>query len=253
MDWRKIYRRLSASDKAGLYVTVIFHLTVIIVLAISRLTTIAITDNAFLMDFSREEEKERLEEEQAFREEISRRLDSLLGYSVPARPEEEVRNIAVDASEPLKDDRGTDAEALRRDAENLRQKLSAGRAAIEDDAGEETVDLGKFEKRQDNAEEMEYRGPSVVSYSLDGRKASRLSIPAYRCMGGGEVTVIITVDPHGNVIDAKVHDAVSSSDRCLREFAIRAAKLSRFSVLSPDRLRETPRQKGEIVYRFIAQ
>lgn len=253
MNLRELYRRLSAADKAGLYVTVIFHLTVIIVLAISQLATVAIRDNAFMMDFSREEEKERLEEEQAFKEEISRRLDELLGYSIPAQQQEEIRNIAVDASEPLKDDRGTDAEALQRDAENLKKKLSAGRAAIQEtDAREETVDLGRPDRSQAK-EESEYKGPSVVSYSLDGRKASRLSIPAYRCMGGGEVTVIITVDPHGNVIDAKVYDAVSSQDRCLREFAIRAARLSRFSVLSPDRIREMPRQKGEIVYRFIAQ
>lgn len=251
MDFRRLYRRLSKEDKAGLYITVIFHLTVIIVLAISQLSTMAVKDMSFMLDFSKYEEKEKLEEERKFKEDVSRRLDRLLGYASAQNPEE-IRNIAVDASSGhLKDDRGTDAEDLYRDADRLQQELEAGKTAR---TYENTVDLGKFEKReQKDKEAKEYRGPSVVSYSLDGRKASRLSIPAYRCLGGGDVTVIITVDPQGNVINAKIYDEVSSTDRCLREFAIRAARLSRFSVLPPDRIDGMARQKGEIVYRFIAQ
>ena len=60
-------------------------------------------------------------------------------------------------------------------------------------------------------------------------KASSLKIPAYRCYGSGDVTVIITVNNSGQVVGAKVLDAVSSGDQCLRNFAIRAARLSRFS------------------------
>ena len=252
MNIHKIYERLTSADKAGLYITVIFHLTVIIVLAVSQLATIAVKDTGFLMDFSAQEEKERLEQEETFKREISKHLDELLGYTA-AQPAEEIRNIAVDASETLKDDRGTDARQLYEDAERLQKELSSGtRAAIEEEASEETVDLGRFEKKT-KENKTEYKGPSVISYTLDGRKASRLSIPAYRCMGGGDVTVIITVDPQGNVINARIYDEVSSDDRCLRDFAIRAARLSRFSVLSPDKIRTMSRQTGEIVYRFIPQ
>ena len=95
----------------------------------------------------------------------------------------------------------------------------------------------------------EYSGPSVVSYTLDGRKASHLKIPAYRCLGSGDVTVIITVDPSGKVLNAKVLDAVSAEDKCLRDFAIRAARLSRFSAST----KAPARQTGEILYRFVAQ
>jgi hypothetical protein len=44
-------------------------------------------------------------------------------------------------------------------------------------------------------------------------------------------------------------EEISSSDNCLRSFAVRAARLSRFSA-SPD---APANQTGEIVYRFIAQ
>ena len=68
-------------------------------------------------------------------------------------------------------------------------------------------------------------------------------------MGGGEVTVLIKVDPQGNVIDARIDESVSTNDSCLRNFAVRAARMSRFSA-SPS---APPRQEGNIVYQFIAQ
>ena len=63
------------------------------------------------------------------------------------------------------------------------------------------------------------------------------------------VTVIITVDPQGNVINAKIEDSLSSPDGCLRSFAIRAARLSKFSSSTT----APPKQIGNIVYEFVAQ
>ena len=197
--------------------------------------------------------RQALGEEEAFKEEISRKLDRLLGDIPVTETETEVKNLAVDASEALRDDRETDTDDLYRDAARLAEKLSGNKSAVAENARDETVDLSRFSGNENKADRIEYKGPSVVSYSLDGRKASRLSIPAYRCMGGGEVTVLITVDPQGNVLNAKIYDDVSSSDPCLREFAVRAARLSRFSALPQNKIRELPRQKGEIVYKFIAQ
>ena len=159
----------------------------------------------------------------------------------------DIKNIAVDASKPLKDDRNTDAEQLYKDAERLANELKKGQNAQED-ARSETVELPEKEKKSDQ-KQKEYSGPSVVSYNLDGRKASHLKIPAYRCYGCGDVTVIITVDPQGNVIAAKVLEEISSGDSCLRSFAVRAARLSKFSASSS----APARQNGEILYRFIAQ
>ncbi|MGM9748250.1 MAG: energy transducer TonB, partial [Candidatus Cryptobacteroides sp.] len=71
----------------------------------------------------------------------------------------------------------------------------------------------------------------------------------YRCVSGGDVTVIITVNNQGTVTGAKIYEPVSAEDECLRNFAIRAARLSKFSA-DP---KAPTNQKGEIVYRFIAQ
>ena len=63
------------------------------------------------------------------------------------------------------------------------------------------------------------------------------------------MTVLITVNPGGTVIGAKVDEAVSSTDGCLRAFAIRAARLSKFSAKAD----APPKQQGNIVYEFIPQ
>ncbi len=237
-------KRLKKENIAGIYITVIFHLTVIIVLLICQIGLMTVRDNSFVLDFSKEEEMERMEQENLFKEDISKRLDELIAAAAAA-PTSEIRNIAVDASQ-LRDDRNTDADKLYEDARRLQDELNHGKdAVVEED--DDRVDPGGAKKSP--KEEQEYKGPSVVSYSLDGRKASRLSIPAYRCLKGGDVTVIITVDPQGKVVDARIMDAISSSDPCLQNYAKRAARLSKFSK-SPS---APARQRGEIVYRFIAQ
>lgn len=238
-------KRLKKEDRAGLYITVIVHLTVIIILLASQLSFTLRKEESFLLDFSKQETIEKLEKELALKEEISRRLDEIIasqGGSVP------VRNVIVDRG-ALKDDRNTDAEQLYKDAERLQKALD--NTFNREDSPDEYVPVNPSNndgQKKDEKKEV-YSGPSVVSYSLDGRKASRLPIPAYRCMGAGEVTVIITVDNAGNVLIAKIDESVSTNDSCLRNFAIRAARSARFSA-SPT---APARQVGNIVYAFIAQ
>lgn len=235
--------RLNKDDRAGLYITVIFHLVVIIILLLTQIGFSLKHENSFVLDFSRQEEIEKAQKEEMFKDDVSKRLEELLagGGSIP------VRNVAVDRS-ALKDDRGTNAEELYRDAERLQQELDKGYKVEEND--NDYVAPAKTESRADEKkQESNYQGPSVVSYSLDGRKASKLSIPAYRCMGAGLVTVIITVDNQGNVVNAKIQDDVSSDNSCLRDFAVRAARLSKFSASAS----APSRQLGNIVYQFIAQ
>ena len=243
--------RIRKEDKAGLYLTVIVHLAVVIILLATSLSNQIQKEHSFVLDFSKVEEIEkmqaeieRLQKEAAFKESIAQKLQAEIGSSSPS----EIRNVAVDRG-ALKDDRGTDAEQLYKDAERLANDLKNGhKDAIEENAVEETVEMQHQQKREDK-NQKEYSGPSVLSYSLDGRKASHLPIPAYRCYGAGDVTVIITVNNAGQVVRANVMDEISSSDDCLRKFAVRAARMSRFSASSDAPANQT----GEIIYRFIAQ
>ena len=236
-------KRLSQEDKAGLYITAIIHLSVIIVLLASQIGYSIQKENTFVLDFTKQEEKEKVERQEQLREDVAAQLDRLLqaAGSVP------IRNVAVDRS-TLKDDRGTNAEELYRDAERLAQELRNGQQQNQQD--DDFVDISHDKPdKPDNSSAKTYSGPSVLSWSLDGRKASKLPIPAYRCMGAGQVTVIITVDNAGNVVNAKVDGGISSSDGCLQAFAVRAARLSKFSASQA----APARQMGVITYLFIAQ
>ena len=237
--------RLTPDQKAGLYVTAIIHLAVIVILLAVQIGYTVQKENSFVLDFTAQEEKERIEQQEELHRSALDKLEQMLAAA--AQGGIPVRNVTVNRSESqLKDDRGTDADQLYRDAERLAQELRDGqdqRVETQDDFV--AVPAEKPEPQQ--TRQQTYSGPSVLSWSLDGRKASRLPIPAYRCVGAGEVTVIITVNNQGQVVAAKVDDALSSSDSCLRNFAIRAARLSRFSASA------TSKQLGTITYAFIAQ
>lgn len=233
-------KRLQKEDKAGLYITVIVHLTVIIVLLATQLNFSLRRENSFVLDFTKAEQLEKLQQQLEFKQQIADKLQQMIDGGGSTA----VRNLAVDRSS-LKDDRNTDADKLYKDAERLQKELAGGSSLQDEDYVEEATP--KKEKSKDA--ERKYSGPSVVSWNLDGRKASHLSIPAYRCMGAGEVTVIIGVDNNGNVVSATIKEDVSSIDKCLRNFAIRAARLSKFSKSTT----APSKQMGDIVYKFIAQ
>ncbi len=233
---------MKSDDRAGLYITIIFHLVVIIVLLVCQISSAIKRENTFVLDFSKQERVEKEQAERSLKEDVSERLDRMLAEAGGAP----IRNVAVDRG-TLKDDRNTNAEELYREAEKLAQDLKNGPKFDEPD--EDYATPGKPESKKEEQKKASYKGPSVVSYELEGRKASKLSIPAYRCLGAGHVTVIITVDPSGKVLNAKIQDEVSSDDKCLRDFAVRAARLSRFSASGT----APARQVGNIVYLFVAQ
>ncbi len=237
--------KLSADQKAGLYITAIVHLAVIIVLLVAQIGYQIKRENTFVLDFTKQEEKEKVEREEELRQSAAEKLEQLIAAAAGLP----IRNIAVNRSPgQLKDDRNTDAEKLYRDAERLAKDLKDGQNRQENpDDYANVPDPVRNEER--NQPKKTYSGPSVLSWSLEGRKASHLPIPAYRCMGFGQVTVIITVNNNGQVINAKVDEGASSSDSCLRNFAIRAARLSRFNISQT----APSRQMGTITYAFIAQ
>ena len=233
---------ISKDDRAGLYITVIVHLVVLIVLMAVQLGAVVKKENSFVLDFTKAEQIEKLKKELDLKQAINERLNEMLagGY-------EPVRNVVVDRS-ALKDDRHSaeDAEQLYKDVEKLKEDLQKLPEVPQDN---EIVAETTPRKKEEPKKEAKYSGPSVLSYELEGRKASRLPIPAYRCIGAGEVRINITVDKQGNVTGAKVDEGSSSSDGCLRSFAVRAARMSKFSMstTAPDR------QQGYIIYQFVAQ
>ena len=236
--------KLTPDQKAGIYITVSVHLAVIIVLLLIRIGQEIQRENSFVLDFSQQEEMERKQEEAQLKELTAEQVERLLAAAegIP------IRNVTVDRS-ALKDDRGTNADELYKEAERLAQELKDGQNRQVEDPEAFAAAADPVKPQPQKTQEKPYSGPSVLSWSLDGRKATHLPIPAYRCYGAGEVVVIIAVNNRGDVVNAKVDNDVSSSDGCLRSFAIRAARLSKFSSSAT----APARQMGTITYAFIAQ
>ena len=240
---KKLFKiKFNKEDKAGLYLTISFHLIVLIIfLAYSIHSTIK-QETSFVLDFTKQEELEKEQEILQFKESVSEELDALIAQAQSQTP----RNVAVDAGAKLKDDRSPNPSEVYDDARKLQEKLDASRRAAEEASDDDdNIALSAEEKKSDET----YKGPSVISWRLEGRKSQSLPVPAYKCQGGGDVSVAIVVNQRGYVVAAKVIEGVSSSDECLRKYALDAAGRSRFTrnTSAPEK------QAGDILYRFIAQ
>ncbi len=230
-------------NRIGLYSTIIFHLVVLIILLVYSIGASVKKESSFILDFTQQEKQELIKQQQElkeFKDRVSKELDAMIA----AAPTPTVRNAVVDAN-AIK--ARAEREALGRSVEEaLAANRRAALEAEEDDvATEDNPDAGGGEE----GEVHEYSGPSVLSYDLEGRKAVKLPIPAYKGYGGGDVAVAIYVNQAGRVIKAQVIESASSKDKSLWSWAVKAAERSRFnrSDSAPDP------QKGSIVYRFIAQ
>ncbi|MCF0172591.1 MAG: hypothetical protein HUJ91_02500 [Bacteroidales bacterium] len=233
----------SKESRVGLYTTLIVHLSILAVLLISSIGAVVSKESSFVLDFTKQEKIEKEKKQEDIKAKAARELEEMIA----AAPEYKVRNIVVDEGEKLKDNTGKPS-TVYQEARDLQKRLDASRRKAMSENAEDKVDMGGSEENEgDNA--PAYSGPSVVSYRLDGRKATHLPVPAYKGMGSGDVSVKIYVNQRGRVIDAKVNEGASTSDQVLWKLAMEAARRSRFTM--SDTAPEP--QIGEIVYRFIGQ
>ncbi len=110
----------------------------------------------------------------------------------------------------------------------------------------------KPEDKQLKSQEMaaNYQGPTRIYYDLAGRTHYHLSIPIYKCPGGGKVVLSIEVNQKGEIEDADIIEGQSTTtDGCLIETALKSALESSFrpEITAPKI------QRGTLTYHFVAQ
>ena len=134
------YLRVDTDDKAGLYLTLIVHLILIIVLLSWSIHTQLARDTSFVIDFSQQEAQEAMEAraqmQESVSEELEAELDALLNAS-RNQSAQSIRNVAVDASEPLRDDRYDNPEDIYREARELQERLDQSRREVEEASSSE--------------------------------------------------------------------------------------------------------------------
>lgn len=161
-------------------------------------------------------------------------------------------------SSGLSDDKGTDAAEIYGDAGELDGQMRANREAYEAGLARQQAMVDAHRNRDRGADQnsgqnnnVKVKGRVTVSFSFTNpiRTSQKLVVPAYMCEGGGEITVIATLDTNGYVSGASIDRASSSPDQCMQETALKAARSSRFNLdtSAPDR------HQGTITYMFIPQ
>ena len=164
----------SKEKKVGFYSTVIFHLVVLIIFLLTAIHGIVSEETSFVLDFSKLEEIEKIEKLEEIKQQASKELDDLLSGKVSPSA---YRNVAVDrSSRALKDDRHKNPNQVYDEARELQRKLDASRAAaLREQGTDDVASANKDNLPDENAQQ--YKGPSVISYTLDGRKAISLPVP----------------------------------------------------------------------------
>jgi len=236
-------------QQTGIYVTVIVHLLVVIFLLVSKINSTRQEKMSILIDFSHDELKEK---EEKLLQEKQQLIDEVENLLREAREGKVIRNVAVNTEDlrtsTLKDDKGIN-EQVYEDARLMQERLDANRKRTQDlQTANNNVPVYS-ESRKNQASNESFKGASVISYTLDGRRGMYLPVPVYKCLQGGDVCVQIEVNQNGYVVKANVLVLASAVDDCLHDAAVKAAKLSRFNASE-----SAPKQQtGTIVYRFVAQ
>jgi hypothetical protein len=233
----------------SIYLTIIVHLLIIVFLLVSKINSAKAEKMTILIDFSRETAKEQEEKLAAEKEKLTSEVDKLFRE---ARQGQTLRNVVVNTEDlrtaTLKDDKGIN-EKVYEEARQLQEKLDANRQKMQDlqTAKNEISVYDNSQKKQTGNES--YKGASVMTFTLAGRREMYLPVPVYKCLQGGDVCVQIEVNQNGYVVKANVVLAISAIDECLQTTAVNAAKLSRFNAdASAPKL-----QSGTIIYQFVAQ
>lgn len=234
--------------KVGILGTISLNLILAILFFVFELRSRAhLIDTMILVDFDREYEIRQPEE---YKAEPLLPADAL----VPDKEWEAIKNIAVDATREdlnpdLKDEKNIDADDLYQEAQCVREQMQSNRERWEDAQNLEELDVPNIEEKNTAPpDEGQYKGPTVISYYLEGRKALRLPVPSYKCERGGQVVVDIEVLGNGTVAKAAVDATNSVQDECITSSAIRAALASRFTASA-----SMARQRGSITYLFVPQ
>lgn len=238
--------------KVGLLVTIVVYLSLAILFMTYRIVVLPSQPPKIEIEFTPEQLQEMVEQLQE--KEIEQMED--MG------PMENVQNKISDANSKfdasLRDSKNSDASEIYDEVEELQNRLREGQENYQRELNEiermkeqNEKDLKKDRSAEQGSENRDafVRGNVVASFDLEGRTASYIDIPAYKCEGAGVVVVSISVNRNGKVVAASVDSATNTSERCILDEAVASAKASRFNASTTAR----DPQRGTITYTFVAQ
>ncbi len=229
---------------SGILGTVAFHLLLVVIFLIVRISAErTLLESMIMMEFEEEPEEELTEETPD--PEFERLVASYL--------EESRSNIPVNVARQMNEELSTE-----KYVEEVKQELDAGRPEDYQDLQERLRELEEIAQEdlimegeeQDSDPPEPFQGPTNIFYDLEFRYHEYLPVPVYQCEGSGIIEVMIAVDQRGRVVQAEVDKPDASfNEICLAQAARKAAMRTRFN----GDFGAPVRQQGTITYHFIAQ
>jgi hypothetical protein len=232
----------------GILATIIFHLVLIIIFLIFKITSVQnLMDTIITVDFEEPELKEIpiepiTEKETGFDEYLADYFESKRS-NIPI-------NIATKLDEQISTDRFVN---------ELTEEISSNRSDEMIKSEEKLRELQEMESEDNIVAETDtpveknpivFKGKTNIYYSLENRYYLQLPVPVYKCEGFGIVEVQIFVDQKGYVVNTQVPNLGDSGNEiCLAEAAKIAAMGTRFNSDFSAPLR----QQGTITYHFQPQ
>jgi len=242
--WDRLDEKVQ-ENATGILGTVAFHLVLIVIFLIVKISTEkSRIENLIMVDFEDE-----LIEEQMKSEAPDPEFEELLARYL----EESQTNVPVNLSRKIDQELSTekyvtelekDIDANRpEDMRELQERLKE----LEDMDQEEIFMEG--EDKEQTPPDF-YEGPTNIYYDLKDRYHLRLPVPVYKCQGAGFIEVKIAVNQRGRVVQVEIEKPGDKANEiCLEEAARNAALKTRFNANY-----DAPvRQVGTIAYHFIAQ
>jgi len=254
------YRRKSIKDfvkenRIAILYTLIFHLVILIIMIFVRVEGLKNDQElGVMLEFEQKTIEEILAEEEIdvpeeWLEQVMRQreLASNRAVNVHAGDERaESRFNQEISTETYVRDLLDQIELARREED--REKLEELQAILA------SADFVPPVQEEPEEEQGEYSGPTTITFEFLEEPRSRgrvdLTVPVYRCLGSGLVTVEVEVARDGSVSSAEIKGPVQGRDQvCFTEAALHAARSSRFRI----DMDAPERHRARITYTFIAQ
>ena len=238
--------------KVGILATIMFHLLLITVFLVLQLNALKPkkAETQVFIDFALPED---LQKEIKQKQEEVKKLNSqqflknmqqeYLGHNIPVNEADNSKQSVDKMVNEIKNELNI--------KENQPQDRAQEQTPLKKVETKEVTKVNKPEFTTNaKGERTFYKGPTTITYYLEGRNHVYIKTPIYQCQGSGKVAMEIVVDQNGYVITATVNKKDSQiTDECLIEAATNAALVTRF-----DAKNSAPaKQAGRITYIFIAQ
>lgn len=238
--------------KEGILGTIVIHLVLVTVVLIMKISSIQNKELSMQVNLLSEQEVQELLDPEAKKEEVVQNKEV---FTPSERAYLGARNMATNEAEQNAADRINQMVNEIKGELNIKDPSPAEKTtdqppsenALPDKTGQETK---TNISRSTTGVHTFYKGPTTVSYYLEGRYDISLPIPVYKCQGNGKVVMSIEVNQQGYIVKTEVDRAKSNiSEDCILETAQKAARSTRFNPLASG----SATQKGILTYIFIGQ